>query len=213
MAPHDITSFIRDNLRLQPAPLVSELQLHLAHSRSGLSRLDLGETPFWAYLWPGGAMLARYLLDHPATVRGRSVLDIGTGGGVAAIAAVKAGAQRAIANDVDPNAIAAAMLNASASKVEIEPMLGDLLGDLLGGDPPEPDLITIGDLFYDPDVARHLDAFVSRCLAAGKAVLAGDIGRGHLPRGRLELLESYDVSDFGGGKTAGQRGGVYRFVR
>ena len=48
--------------------------------------------PFWAFAWAGGQALARYVLDHPETVRGRRVLDFASGSGLVAIAAVKAGA-------------------------------------------------------------------------------------------------------------------------
>jgi predicted nicotinamide N-methyase len=206
----DITAFIRGNLALQPAPLLPELKLYLAHPGSGLSRLELNETPYWAYLWPGGAVLARYFLDRPQTVKDLHVLDIGAGGGVVAIAAAKAGARHVIANDTDAHAAAATALNAQANGLRVE----TLCGDILHGDAPRADLIVIGDLFYQEDVSLRLKAFATRCLAAGKTVLAGDIGRTHLPRAQLELIVEYDVPDFGDRKDTGLRtGGVYRFTQ
>ncbi|HEY7977959.1 MAG TPA: 50S ribosomal protein L11 methyltransferase [Rhizomicrobium sp.] len=206
----DISRFIRTNLHLQLAPLLPELKLYLAHPGSGLSRLELDETPYWAYLWPGGALLARYFLDKPQTVHGKSVLDIGAGGGVVALAAAKAGARRVIANDIDANAVAATALNAQANGLQMETRCGDVLD----GDVPDADLIVIGDLFYHADVSIRLKAFASRCLVAGKTVLTGDIGRAHLPRERLELIVEYDVPDFGDRPdTAMRNGGVYRFTR
>jgi predicted nicotinamide N-methyase len=210
MPTADISRFIRSNLHLQLAPLLPELKLYLAHPGSGLSRLDLNETPYWAYLWPGGALLARYFLDRPQMVKDLRVLDIGTGGGVVALAAAKAGARRVIANDVDANAMAAVALNAGANDVTIE----TICGDILDGNVPEADLIVIGDLFYHEDVAIRLKAFASRCLGAGKTVLTGDIGRAHLPRERLELVMEYDVPDFGDRPdTALRSGGIYRFTK
>ena len=50
--------------------------------------------PYWAVPWVGGQGLARYILDNPDVVRGRSVLDVGSGCGVAALAAATAGASR-----------------------------------------------------------------------------------------------------------------------
>ena len=50
--------------------------------------------PYWAVPWVGGQGLARYILDNPDVVRGRSVLDVGSGCGVAALAAAVAGASR-----------------------------------------------------------------------------------------------------------------------
>jgi predicted nicotinamide N-methyase len=206
----DITAFIRSNLALQLAPLLPELKLYLAHAGSGLSRLDLNETPYWAYLWPGGALLARYFLDRPQTVKGLRVLDIGTGGGVVALAAAKAGARHVVANDIDANAVAAVALNAEANGLAFE----TICGDVLDGDVPDADLIVIGDLFYHEDVAIRLKAFTSHCLMAGKTVLTGDIGRAHLPRERLELIVEYDVPDFGDRKDTSLRtGGVFRFTK
>lgn len=207
--PNDIAAFIRSHLALERAPLVPEVRLYLAHAGSGLSRLALNETPYWAYLWPGGALLARYFFDRPQVVKNLSVLDIGSGGGVVAIAAAKAGARHVIANDIDANAIACAVLNAEANGAAVE----TLCGDILEGDVPDADLIVIGDLFYHADVAIRLSAFASRALAAGKTVLTGDIGRAHLPRARLETIVEYDVPDFGDRKDTSLRtGGVYRFV-
>ena len=50
------------------------------------------EPPFWAFAWPGGQALARHMLDHPAVVAGRRVLDFAAGCGIAAIACARAGA-------------------------------------------------------------------------------------------------------------------------
>lgn len=206
----DIAAFIRKNLELQRAPLLPEMKLYLAHSGSGLSRLDLEETPYWTYLWPGGALLARHFFDRPQVVENLRVLDIGTGGGVVAIAAAKAGARHVAANDIDANAIAAVAVNAEANGVGID----TIHGDILDGDVPEADLLVIGDLFYHEEVSRRLNAFATRCIAAGKTVLTGDIGRAHLPRARLELIVEYDVPDFGDRRdTTLRTGGVYRFTK
>ena len=43
--------------------------------------------PFWAHAWPGGLALARLVLDGPALVKGKRVLDFASGCGVSAIAA------------------------------------------------------------------------------------------------------------------------------
>jgi predicted nicotinamide N-methyase len=44
----------------------------------------------------------RYVLDNPQLMLGRRVLDVGSGSGACAIAAVKGGAQSVTANDTDP---------------------------------------------------------------------------------------------------------------
>ena len=65
------------------------------------------EPPFWAAAWPGGQALARYVLDPPDLVAGRSVLDLGAGSGLVAVAAVLAGATRVVASEIDPFGLAA----------------------------------------------------------------------------------------------------------
>ncbi|MFM9718856.1 class I SAM-dependent methyltransferase, partial [Streptomyces galilaeus] len=76
--------------------------------------------PFWAFAWAGGQALARYILDNREIVLGRTVLDLGSGSGLSAIAARVAGAKRVLAADIDLFSIAAIALNARANGVEVE---------------------------------------------------------------------------------------------
>lgn len=207
----DIGAFITRNLRLQPAPALSGILLYTAHSASRLSRLGGTDpdapAPYWAYGWAGGTVLARHVLDHPALVRGRRVLDLGSGSGVVAIAAAKAGATSVVAADTDPNAIAVIGLNAEANGVTIEVLHGDLLA---GEAPPETDLILVGDLFYEDELAKRAFSFLNVCRAAGIDVLIGDPFRTPLPTEKLRCVAAYPVPDFGG--SSGQdetRAGVF----
>ena len=86
--------FLQANTRLDRAPLVPELLLHLASEITPIWQAtedwlrESGiEPPFWAFAWPGGQALARYILDHPEAVAGRRVLDFAAGCGIAAIPA------------------------------------------------------------------------------------------------------------------------------
>jgi predicted nicotinamide N-methyase len=72
-------AFVVTNTQLVPVPLVPEISLHLAHEAMPIWRKteeELGEMgvppPFWAFAWAGGQALARYILDDPGVVRGRS---------------------------------------------------------------------------------------------------------------------------------------------
>jgi predicted nicotinamide N-methyase len=137
--------------------------------------------------------LARYILDRPATVMGRRVLDLGAGSGLVAIAAALGGASQVIAADVDRYAVAAARLNAAANGVAVK-VIAD---DLTRGPPPAVDLVAVGDLFYERDLAERVTAFLDRCLSAGMDVVIGDPGRTYLPRSRLRHLADYRVPDVG----------------
>lgn len=188
MSPAD---FIRTHLPLTPVPGLPGVMLHLAAPTSGLRRLtDL--TPYWAYVWAGGMVLARYLQDQPELVRGRRVLDLGAGSGLVGIVAAQAGA-RVWAAESDPLGCIAIGLNAAANGVVVEV----LPGDLLAGEPPDIELILVGDLFYDPALVAPVLRFLDRVLARGIDVLVGDPGRAPLPLDRLDPVASYAVPDFG----------------
>lgn len=191
----DIPGFIRAETRVLRPPHVPEVRLYLADDAVSLWQLteeQLGELglppPFWAFAWAGGQALARYILDHPETVAGKSVLDVASGSGLVAIAAMKAGARSAVAADLDAFAFEAAKLNAALNDVVIEPRLGDALA----GDPQE-DIILVGDLFYDRDIAARLYAWLSDLQQRGRGVLIGDPGRTYLPKDKLECVAAYEV--------------------
>lgn len=204
----DAEAFIRANLVVSQVPAVPEISLYTAHPGSGLRRLaadDDAPPPYWAYRWAGGMALARFVLDRRETVLGRRVLDLGAGSGLVAIAAAKAGAMSVVAAEIDPNGIAAIGLNALMNGVAVT-QCGD---DLTVGPAPDVDLVLTGDLFYAPELATRVSAFLDRCLAAGIEVLVGDPGREFLPLSRLRLVAEYSVADVG---TRAAPGKVYAFV-
>jgi predicted nicotinamide N-methyase len=195
----DRRGFILDNTRLQRPPHTPEIALHLADEVTPLWKLteeELGELglppPFWAFAWAGGQALARYLLDHPETVRGRHVIDMASGSGLVAIAAAKAGAAAVTAYDVDPAAAEAIRLNAAANAVTVLAVCADVL-DTESLPAAGTDLVLVADAFYQPELARKVIRFVERGHARGAGVLVGDFGRAYLPRDRLTSLASYDV--------------------
>lgn len=206
----DRAAFIRANLRIVPVPFLPRMRIYAAHPKSGLRRLadTADRPPYWAYLWAGGAALARHIAAHPETVAGRTVLDLGAGSGVVAIAAALSGAAEVIAAEIDTNGIAAIGLNAGLNGVTI----AVAAGDLTEAQPPPVDIVVVGDLFYDADLAARVTAFLDRCLLAGIDVLVGDPGRAPLPRERLRLLQDYQTADFADGAPKGASA-VYSFHR
>uniref|UniRef100_A0A667XXB1 Electron transfer flavoprotein beta subunit lysine methyltransferase n=1 Tax=Myripristis murdjan TaxID=586833 RepID=A0A667XXB1_9TELE len=153
--------------------------------------------PYWAIYWPGGQALSRYLLDRPAVSRGRSVLDVGSGCGAAAIAAKLSGAARVVANDVDAVAAVATHMNCELNGLEPLVCVTD---NMIGSEPPGFDLILLGDMFYDEALADSLHGWLGRCVKAhGSQVLIGDPGRaqfeGHRIRGRLQRLARFELPE------------------
>lgn len=197
---------------LAPVPSIPEIRTHKAGLRSGLWRLaqadDAFEAPYWAQYWGGGLALARHVLDHPDIVADRTVIDLGCGSGLVAIAAAKAGARSVTAIDTDSYAITATELNAAANNVAI----ATTCADILSGDPPATDIVLAGDLFYESDLAERVTAFFDRCLTANIEILVGDPWRASLPRERLELIAEYPGLDFGDMPTATRMNAVFCFV-
>lgn len=192
----DPVAFVRAETRPRPAPLVPEITLRVADEAVPLwskTEEELAEAglppPFWAFAWAGGQALARWLLDNPEMVAGRRALDLGSGSGLVAIAAMKAGAASVLAADIDRFALAAIGVNAEANGVAIE-VFGD---DLIGGPRPAVDLVAVGDLFYDRDLAGRLLAWLDKFVSDGATVLIGDPGRYYLPKDRLEELATFAV--------------------
>lgn len=192
----DIAAFIRQNTRILSPPHVPEVKLHLADDAVALWEMteeELGriglDPPFWAFAWAGGQAVARYVLDHPEIVRNRSVLDVASGCGVAAIAAMLAGAQRAHAIDLDPFAREAALLNAALNGVAVTAEAADALSS---PPPSDVDMILVGDLFYDRDLAPRLLSWLQSA-APDADILVGDPGRTYLPKASLAPIAEYQV--------------------
>ena len=198
----DPAAFITAHLPLKQVPGRPDLALHTAVPQSGVWRLsDDGAPPYWAWPWAGGLALAQHLGAHPKSVAGRTVIDLGTGSGLVAIAAARAGAARVTAIDCDPLATVAARLNAAHNGV----VLDIVCADPLDGPPAKADLVLVGDLFYETALASRVTAYLDRYLALGTTILVGDIGRAALPGARLETLSVWPVPDFGDGASAPAR--------
>jgi predicted nicotinamide N-methyase len=186
-------SFVRENAVLIAPPLVPELKLYLAtevvplwhKTEEELSEIGV-PPPYWAFAWVGGQALARYLLDNPALVVGKRVLDFGSGSGLVGLAAARAGAAHVLAADIDPFAIAAITLNAAANQLAVETTAENMIGT----NSPY-DVILVGDMCYERPLAERLMDW----LAASPAdVLLGDPGRSYFPKAGLVQLAGYAVA-------------------
>src|SRR4051794_1571320 len=192
----DPALFIRSKTAIAAPPLVPEIRLYLATevtpiwhaTESSLARSGL-PPPYWAFAWAGGQALARYLLDHPETVAGREVLDIGSGSGIVAIAAAKAGASRVVAADIDPFAAAAIALNAPLNGVTVTVETRDLLDR----GPAGWGVALAGDICYEEPMSSRALSLLRRIAARDRLALLGDPGRAYLPRSGLVERARYTV--------------------
>lgn len=192
----DPTSFIRAQTKIARPSLVPELKLHLATEISPIWRAtqteldDLGlPPPYWAFCWPGGQALTRYLIDNPSVVKGKRVLDFAAGSGISGIAAARAGAASVSAAEIDDFAAEAIRLNADLNKARIDVVTQDLVGRMDLG----LDLVLAGDVCYERPMAERVFAWFEQLAEAGVTVLMGDPGRAYLPRKGLVEVARYQV--------------------
>ncbi|MDO9473563.1 MAG: methyltransferase [Caulobacter sp.] len=193
----DRRAFIVENTRLQAPPHAPELVLHLADEITPIWRLTEEELdriglppPFWAFAWAGGQALARYILDHPQVVAGKRVVDFASGSGIVAIAAMRAGAERVLAADIDVFCEAAISLNAAANGVALD--FTDV--NLLDAPPPtDAQVILAGDICYENPLATRVLTWLTAARDAGATVLIGDPGRTYFPKDGLTKLAEYQV--------------------
>ena len=187
--------FIRDNTDVLSPLHVPEVRLRLATEAHDLwlkTEEELEEIglppPFWAFAWAGGQGLARHILDHPALVAEKSVLDFASGSGLVGIAARLSGAAAVLAADIDPWSETAIRLNAALNGVNLTHSSENMIGRDEGWD-----VVLAGDVFYDRGFADMLIPWFSRLAARGALVLVGDPGRAYCPRERMEALATYNV--------------------
>ena len=190
--------FILANTRRQRPPHTPELELHLADEVTPIWRMteealcEIGlPPPFWAFAWAGGQALARYILDKPQTVSGKAVVDFASGSGIVGIAAMRAGAARVLAADIDGFCGAALALNAEANGVALEFTDRDLLE---AAPPAWAEVILAGDICYEKPLAERVMAWLAAAKAGGANVLIGDPGRSYFPRTGLAKLAEYQVA-------------------
>jgi predicted nicotinamide N-methyase len=189
-------AFIVANTQALAPPLVPEILLYLAAESLPIwqkTEDELGEMnvppPYWAFAWAGGQALARYILDHPVLLSGKRVLDLGSGSGLTAIAAMKSGAAGVHASDIDLMALAAIRLNAALNTVEVT----TTADDLLARSPEAYDVVLVGDLFYERALADLVSRFIDQAAAQGALVLIGDPQRNYFPKGRFAAAAEYRV--------------------
>lgn len=187
--------FIRERTAPAPVPLVPEIVLQQATELTPLWQATAAElhgwdeSPFWAFPWAGGQILARHLLDHPEIVRGKRVLDFATASGLVAIAAALAGAAQVTAVDLDPFCRAAVFVNSALNGATISFREGSPLGEA----PPDVDVVLAGDVFYERRLATDALAWFRALAGRGIRVIAGDAWRLYPPADGFSELASFDV--------------------
>ena len=191
----DTKNFVRENAALLNPPLLPEVVLYLAEEALPLwekTEEELQEIgvppPYWAFAWAGGQALARYILDNSSIVSGKSVLDVASGSGLCAIAAMKAGAREVEATEIDALACSAILSNAETNAVALTISEADPIGSDHGWE-----IVLVGDAFYEKPLADRLLPWLEMLASRGADILIGDPGRTYFPKNRFEHLAEYSV--------------------
>lgn len=196
--PADPQGFIRTNTALEAPAMVPEFKLWLASeyvpiwqaTEAWLEEQNV-DPPYWAFCWPGGQAVARYLLDNPQLVAGKRVIDFAAGSGVSSMAAVKAGAASVLANDIDELSLVAARLNAEANGLAVDTSSADWLAGTDGA--PEADVVIAGDVCYEREMSVRALAWLRGHAARGRLVLLGDPGRNYFSAQGLLECARYEI--------------------
>ena len=196
--PDDPEGFIRANTALETPAMVPEFKLWLASeyvpiwqaTEAWLDEQNI-DPPYWAFCWPGGQAVARYLLDNPQLVAGKRVVDFAAGSGVSSMAAAKAGAAAVVANDIDELSLIAARLNAEANGLAVDTSSADWLAGADGA--PETDVVIAGDVCYEREMSVRALAWLRSHAARGRLVLLGDPGRNYFSAQGLVECARYEI--------------------
>lgn len=180
----------------QALPQCPDIQLYLVDPSTMQRAFTLDEvrsiwenTAYWAFCWASGQVLAKYILDNPDTVKNKKVLDFGTGSGVVAVAAMKAGASHVIACDIDQDALVSCKANAKLNNVKFE-----LNDDLFSIQDKDIDLLIAADVLYDRENLSFLDTFFrfsDHVLLADSRIK--DFKHSHYQH--IDKIESFTVPD------------------
>ncbi|XP_051175987.1 electron transfer flavoprotein beta subunit lysine methyltransferase-like [Leptopilina boulardi] len=195
----EIEKVILKNTEITQAHLTPELKLHLlttncplyhattettqsTNANSAMEKIFF-QDPFWSIYWPGGQVLTRFILDKGIKLLSNDnndksnlrVLDLGSGCGASAIAAKLVGARQVLANDIDPVACVAILMNAKLNNVDLRVSKENLIERKLNEQLFN--VILIGDLLYDEKIAEKLIPWLERSLKVGSQIYLGDPGR------------------------------------
>ncbi|XP_065203569.1 uncharacterized protein LOC135833737 [Planococcus citri] len=179
--------------------ITPEIGLHLITKDSEAwtwkqSEIQLRD-PFWAFYWPGGQALTRYVLDNPQEFENKSVLDVGCGSGATSIAVARAQALEIVANDCDIDACIVTALNAELNGVNLRISQENFIGN---ANIPW-DCILVGDMFYNDEICSVIFKWLKDLSSQHKKIFIGDPGR---LKGRnfefkenLKLLKTYRLKE------------------
>lgn len=198
----NVEAVIRRETEISTKHLTPEIKLRLITENCKLYNATSEEVeelvpfkdPYWGFYWPGGQSASRFILDHPEIVKGKRILDFGSGCGATAIVAKVSGCSSVIANDIDETAEIAAKLNAKLNNVDIKTSTRNLINSQESFS--DFDVVVLGDVFYDEEFARILLPWIKKLVKNNQTCLIGDPGRHALSKElNLKILARYELPE------------------
>ena len=165
--------------------VVADLE-HLV-DRGALLRGE-AEPPYWAYPWAGSRCLAEYVTRW-VDVRGRRVLEIGCGLGIAGLAAAAGGAQ-VVFVDAAPPALAFVRASLRLNRLDAATVCADYR---TLAPHARFDCILAAEVAYEPATFADLAATIARYLAPGGTALVAD-GYRTDTRALYRALSNHDLA-------------------
>ncbi len=163
----------------------------------------MAQPPYWAFCWGGGLALAYYLTSFPESVKGRKVVDLGAGSGIAGIAAKMAGAEEVHCVDIDPEALKVIGYNASLNGVMVTASCEI---------PEKYDVLLAADICYEETgMALVISELARNPIMAVVADSRFDNLEARLPG--IELVQKYQAKTFPDLDEAPQFDTVHIFLR
>jgi predicted nicotinamide N-methyase len=172
----ELTLALDERTRVLPVVMPTDLDALLDRAAADPEQ----HLPYWAEIWPSGIALAAAVLRQPELVAGRRVLELGSGLGVTASAALLAGAAL-VAADYSPESLRLcrynALRNAGREPETIElnwraPELARL--DPTGEGYP---VVLAADVLYEGRDVEPLLGLVERLVAPGGLLWLAEPGR------------------------------------
>lgn len=117
------------------------------------------EPAYWSFCWASGQAMAAMILEQPELVRDKVIVDFGTGSGIVAIAALKAGAKTVYASDLDEGALLSVQANAELNGLANDDRLVINRDCFDLADNGSVDLVLAADVLYDWENKPLLEKF------------------------------------------------------
>ncbi|KAK4323213.1 hypothetical protein Pmani_006064 [Petrolisthes manimaculis] len=198
--PQIVKEQILAETELSHKHLTPELKLHLITPTCRLWTSPPPHSPFldpfWAFYWPGGQAVSRFILDNAHLVKGKRVLDFGCGCGASGLAAKTSTAKHVTFNDIDKVALEAVLLNGYQNNIVVDSLLSS---NLIGSPSGQYDVVLVGDMLYDTEFAHQVLCWLQNLHESGSLVIIGDPGRfaleSHPLKKLLMCLGKYELTE------------------